>query len=25
VKLPDGKMLDSGLPKNGKPINVPQV
>jgi hypothetical protein len=25
VKLPDGKVLDSGLPKNGKPINVPQV
>lgn len=25
VKFPDGKVLDSGLPKNGKPINVPQV
>jgi hypothetical protein len=25
VKLPDGKVLDSGLPKNGTPVNVPQV
>jgi len=23
VVLPDGKILDSGLPKDGKPINVP--
>lgn len=25
LKFPDGKVLDSGLPKNGKPINVPEV
>lgn len=25
VVLPDGKTLDSGLPKNGKPINVPTL
>ena len=25
VKLPDGKMLDSGLPKNGEPVNVPRL
>jgi hypothetical protein len=25
VKLPDGRTLDSGLPKNGTPVNVPQV
>lgn len=25
LKFPDGKVLDSGLPKNGQPINVPQV
>ncbi|HWW65374.1 MAG TPA: DUF6152 family protein [Sphingomonadaceae bacterium] len=24
VKLPDGKVLDSGLPR-GKPVNVPQL
>ena len=25
VVLPSGKMLDSGLPKDGKPVNVPVV
>jgi hypothetical protein len=25
LTFPDGKVLDSGLPKNGKPVNVPQV
>ena len=25
VKLPDGRTLDSGLPKNGTPVNVPRV
>jgi len=25
VKLPNGKVLDSGMPKNGTPVNVPQV
>lgn len=25
VRLANGKMLDSGLPKNGTPVNVPQV
>lgn len=25
VKLPDGRVLDSGLPKNGTPVNVPRV
>jgi hypothetical protein len=25
VKLPSGKVLDSGMPKNGTPVNVPQV
>lgn len=25
VKLPNGKMLDSGLPKNGTPVNVPRL
>ena len=25
LKFPDGRVLDSGLPKNGQPINVPQV
>lgn len=25
LKFPDGKVLDSGLPKNGHPVNVPQV
>ena len=25
VRLPDGRVLDSGLPKNGTPVNVPQV
>ena len=25
VKLANGKVLDSGLPKNGTPVNVPQV
>ena len=25
LTFPDGRTLDSGLPKNGKPINVPQV
>ena len=25
VRLPDGRTLDSGLPKNGTPVNVPQV
>ncbi len=25
LKKADGKVLDSGLPKNGTPINVPQV
>ncbi len=25
VRLPGGKVLDSGLPKNGTPVNVPQV
>ncbi len=25
VKLPDGKTLDSGLPKNGEPVNVPRL
>ena len=25
LKKADGKVLDSGLPKNGEPVNVPQV
>jgi hypothetical protein len=25
VKLPGGRVLDSGLPKDGKPVNVPQL
>lgn len=25
VKTADGRVLDSGLPKDGKPINVPQL
>jgi hypothetical protein len=25
VKLPGGKVLDSGLPKDGTPVNVPRV
>lgn len=25
VKLPSGKVLDSGLPKDGTPVNVPQL
>ena len=25
VRLASGKVLDSGLPKNGTPVNVPQV
>jgi hypothetical protein len=25
VRLANGKVLDSGLPKNGTPVNVPQV
>lgn len=25
VRLPDGRVLDSGLPKNGTPVNVPRV
>lgn len=25
VKLPDGKVLDSGLPKDGTPVNVPKA
>jgi hypothetical protein len=25
VKLPNGKVLDSGLPKDGTPVNVPQA
>lgn len=25
VRLPDGRTLDSGLPKNGTPVNVPRV
>jgi len=25
LKFPNGKVLDSGLPKNGKPVNVPQL
>ena len=25
VRLPNGRTLDSGLPKNGTPVNVPQV
>ena len=25
VRLPGGKVLDSGLPKNGTPVNVPQL
>jgi hypothetical protein len=25
LKLSNGKTLDSGLPKNGKPVNVPQL
>jgi len=25
VRLPDGRTLDSGLPKNGTAVNVPQV
>jgi len=25
LRFPDGKVLDSGLPKNGQPVNVPQV
>jgi len=25
LKKADGKVLDSGLPKNGTPVNVPQV
>jgi hypothetical protein len=25
LNLPDGRVLDSGLPKNGQPVNVPQL
>ena len=25
LKFPDGKVLDSGLPKNGQPVNVPKL
>lgn len=25
LRLPDGKVLDSGLPKDGTPVNVPQL
>jgi hypothetical protein len=25
VRLPSGRVLDSGLPKNGTPVNVPRV
>ena len=25
VRLPSGQVLDSGLPKNGTPVNVPRV
>ena len=25
VRLPDGRTLDSGLPKNGTPVSVPRV
>ena len=25
LKFPNGKVLDSGLPKNGTPVNVPQL
>ena len=25
VRLPSGRVLDSGLPKNGAPVNVPRV
>jgi len=25
LRKPDGKVLDSGLPKNGEPVNVPQL
>ena len=25
LKKPDGRVLDSGLPKNGTPVNVPQL
>jgi hypothetical protein len=25
VRLANGKVLDSGLPKNGTPVNVPQI
>jgi hypothetical protein len=25
VRLPNGKMLDSGLPKDGTPVNVPRL
>ena len=25
VKMADGKVLDSGLPKNGEPVNVPRL
>jgi hypothetical protein len=25
VKLPNGTTLDSGLPKNGTPVNVPRI
>ena len=25
LRKPDGRVLDSGLPKNGTPINVPQL
>jgi hypothetical protein len=25
LKFPNGKVLDSGLPKNGQPVNVPKL
>ena len=25
LRKPDGRVLDSGLPKNGTPVNVPQL
>lgn len=25
LRFPDGRVLDSGLPKNGTPVNVPQL
>ena len=25
LRKPDGRVLDSGLPKNGQPVNVPRL